>query len=639
MPVNYRPLVQSIALGVSALLLATNGALAKPGYYSVAEIKGIWWFVDPNGKAFYSLGVNDIRPESTPDTYDPQRPAYAAFRHYDSTEDWADHSIKRLQNWNFNTIGGWADPSLTNGPLPYAVVLHFGGGEYIPWNDILSPDFDSQIDQMARKLVAPHRTDRNLLGWFSDNELGWYPDMVFQHHLTQKTTSATRAKLIELLIEEYEHDFTSLNRDFDVSEATNFEELGRAGKVKLRPGGNGRKVILRFTEILAQRYYQVVHDAIRRYDPNHLILGDRYAWHCPTVVAKAAAPYVDVISTNLDWPEAKDGYLPIGYLRNLHRVTGKPVLVTEYYVAARENRSGNPNSRGVFLTVNSQADRVAAFRNRLRNLATQPYVVGAHWFRFADEPPHGRPKDGEDYNFGLVDIENRPYEVLTTAMTQLQSKIPQLHRESLAVNVAASELIAIPMLGVETGDLHAQLNNARSLGPQDDSLRLFDLLAAWSPKKLHIVAMVCDADQREMDANRIAATGHNLEITIASQDLDEPVRVDFGGPNGASSTTPGVECWISSKGLRHTLVVALPAERFGAAALAERNEIKLTLSLNDLLDTQAVEWEETFRLSLEGVADASSRRPQAADADDSRRTAAFPAESENDGDQPTAGRN
>ena len=27
---------------------------------------------------------------------------------------------------------------------------------------------------------------------------------------------------------------------------------------------------------LAERYYRVTHDAIRRYDPHHLILGDRY---------------------------------------------------------------------------------------------------------------------------------------------------------------------------------------------------------------------------------------------------------------------------------------------------------------------------------------------------------------------------
>ena len=31
-----------------------------------------------------------------------------------------------------------------------------------------------------------------------------------------------------------------------------------------------------------------------------------------------------------------------------------------------------------------------------------------HWFQYYDHPKGGRP-DGEDYDFGLVDINDRPY--------------------------------------------------------------------------------------------------------------------------------------------------------------------------------------------------------------------------------------
>ena len=49
---------------------------------------------------------------------------------------------------------------------------------------------------------------------------------------------------------------------------------------------------------MAQRYYQVTHDAIRRYDSKHLILGDRYEINAPlpVEVVQAAKPYVDVLS-------------------------------------------------------------------------------------------------------------------------------------------------------------------------------------------------------------------------------------------------------------------------------------------------------------------------------------------------------
>jgi hypothetical protein len=35
-------------------------------------------------------------------------------------------------------------------------------------------------------------------------------------------------------------------------------------------------------------------------------------------------------------------------------------------------------------------------------ISEPPYVVGADWFQYYDEPTHGRA-DGENYNFGLVD--------------------------------------------------------------------------------------------------------------------------------------------------------------------------------------------------------------------------------------------
>jgi len=47
-----------------------------------------------------------------------------------------------------------------------------------------------------------------------------------------------------------------------------------------------------------------------------------------------------------------------------------------------------------------------------------PYVIGADWFQYYDEPAHER-HDGENFNFGLVDIHDRPYEALTATSSAL----------------------------------------------------------------------------------------------------------------------------------------------------------------------------------------------------------------------------
>ena len=97
----------------------------------------------------------------------------------------------------------------------------------------------------------------------------------------------------------------------------------------LRPGGNGIRVERRFLRMLAERYYSLVHDIIRKYDKRALILGDRYQSFYYAEVARACAPYVDAVSANLNAPW-NDGTFARFYLETLHALTGKPVLIGEF---------------------------------------------------------------------------------------------------------------------------------------------------------------------------------------------------------------------------------------------------------------------------------------------------------------------
>ncbi|MGH8527560.1 MAG: hypothetical protein ACREXY_26120, partial [Gammaproteobacteria bacterium] len=134
-------------------------------------------------------------------------------------------------------------------------------------------------------------------------------------------------------------------------------------------------------------------------------------------VARAAARHVDAISSNLN-AQWNDGSFARFYLETLYRLSGKPILIGEFYMAAKENRSGNKNTRGVYPVVATQKERAAGFRNTIHALLKTPYVIGADWFQYSDEPTHGR-YDGENFNFGLVDIHDRPYEALTATASAL----------------------------------------------------------------------------------------------------------------------------------------------------------------------------------------------------------------------------
>ena len=85
---------------------------------------------------------------------------------------------------------------------------------------------------------------------------------------------------------------------------------------------------------LATKWYQVTHDAIRRYDKHHLILGDRYEASNPMAeeVIRAALPYVDVLS----FQHFKQPAEVSANLRKWHDLTGKPVLLADQCVSIRQ---------------------------------------------------------------------------------------------------------------------------------------------------------------------------------------------------------------------------------------------------------------------------------------------------------------
>lgn len=175
-------------------------------------------------------------------------------------------------------------------------------------------------------------------------------------------------------------------------------------------------------ELVSKRYFKVCHDAIRKHDPNHLILGCRFAFRPPDEVLKGCVGHVDVVSVNnYGWEP------PLEDLRAINRLTGLPVMITEFSFKARD--SGLPNTRGAGTPLATQGDRAERFENYVVKILSEPYVVGYHWFQYSDQPAQGR-FDGENSNFGLVNIEDEPWVILVTRVTSVNLRAELIHAES-----------------------------------------------------------------------------------------------------------------------------------------------------------------------------------------------------------------
>lgn len=382
----------------------TGDAVEHPfeatGFFRVDLQPDRWWLVTPDGKPFYSVGVNHVQPSGERDRVTGRSPyGEAVAARYPDREAWAEATAERLRSWGFNTIGAWSDVGLFRERMPYTVILYLSGADWLTGEvpDYFAPEFEDRCAAIAAREVAPRREDPGLLGWFLDNEMHWGPDW---------RTSRT---LLE--------DYLSLPEG----------SPGRA--VAERHAGDPSGFLLE----AASRFFEVTTRAVRAADPNHLVLGSRFvSVMTPPEVVAAAGPFVDVVSVNYyayveGLTEAvQEAFAPLvpveGWLRAFADLSGRPVLITEFSFRAAD--SGLPNSwPPVYPVLDTQADRANAFEDYATRSQQSPWIVGHHWFQYFDEPPNGR-FDGEDSNFGLVDNDDRPWEELTARMARVHEAAP-----------------------------------------------------------------------------------------------------------------------------------------------------------------------------------------------------------------------
>lgn len=540
-------------------------------FYRVSQHEGIWWFLSPQGERFFSLGTNCVNMGEP--QYSEKSPSYCAMRFYLHPAQWTEDTLARLRQWGFNTIGGWSDVDTLRThwkkAMPYTVALHVGSRLGMPWNDMFAPRTAQQVDEIVRELTAPYRHDPYLLGWFTDNELGWWDDSLFLHFLKQPAQNATRRELIKLLRQHYKGDIERMRHDFDIGDARRFEDVQQ---VTLIPGGAGMAVINRFVGLLAKRYYKLMHDSIRRYDRHHLILGDRYHDFYPLEVARASAPYVDVVSTNhgADWIDGSNSQY---FLYTLHRLTGKPVLITEFYFCAHENRSGNRNSPPDtnFPTVQTQRERADGARTNLIDYARRPYVVGAHWFQYYDEPTFGRA-DGENYNMGLVDIHNQPYEELTAAFQSVS--VNRLHAE--AVDAFKVEHQHIPPAKKQAMEGSHVWDREASWIPPDSDYPVADLYLCWQTSHLLVAIHGSDWGDGSLYAGQKIPREERMQCRLSLHAAEgAEFTIWFGDTQPTEGSDPRLEFKNWNVATRYTVILRVPASMLGCAKFQRGDRVQL----------------------------------------------------------------
>ena len=421
------------------------------GFFRTHQDGRRWWLVDPDGYAFWSAGIDDVRVDCDA-RYDGLETALkwlpnaegefgAAYRggfggraaggtksvnylaanmiralgHENWRDRWASIAIAELKRLRFNTVGNWSETQYARAArFPYVRGLTGRGGGrtarvFRDFPDVYHPDFASEAAAAAEGLKDT-ADDPALIGYFLMNEPNWgsSSDLPAVGMLCNTESCATRAELARFLKTRYADD-AALAAAWKM--AAGFERIA-TGKWSGQFTAAATKDLEAFSIRMVERYFQTLSKACRDVDPHHLNLGMRWAGAPPSWAVEGMKVF-DVFSLN-----RYNDVLPLEQAKKIHDLLGRPVMVGEFHFGALD--VGLPAS-GIGHLANQQ-DRAKAYRNYVEDAAADPYCVGTHWFTLYDESALGR-SDGENYNIGFLDICNRAYDDLGRAAIATHERI------------------------------------------------------------------------------------------------------------------------------------------------------------------------------------------------------------------------
>jgi Beta-galactosidase len=425
------------------------------GYFRVEQVDGRWWFVAPNGRLFFATGVNVIWhgihapiDGQTQAAYEwlPSREGLFAeawneqgvsFHVVNQLRKWGEdykaryreRALQRQLFWGFTSIGNWSDWELVRGVprLPRLPYVTYGPNEEHPTpthpmdvprvtetiHDAFHAHFAREARRMAHHALTGFKDDPWVLGHFIANEPDW--DRFAERLLAAPGDLPAKQWALAQLEQRYQN-VAALNAAWGTT-AKSFVQLRWPFARDQTPTGAAARDMRELRGAFAQRWCRVWAEAIRAADPHHLVMGSRMhrGDKYPEVVA-ACAPYVDVTSLN-HYRHGPD----VAMLERIHAMAQKPLFIGEY-----GHNSLDEGLLTAAVPVANESERGTGFRYYTEQLAALPYVIGAHYFQYRDEPITGRFDSETAYN-GFVNVADIASAPLVTAARATNARIYAVH--------------------------------------------------------------------------------------------------------------------------------------------------------------------------------------------------------------------
>ncbi len=423
---------------------AKGPQLEATGYFRTEKYQGKWWLVDPEGRLFFSHGL-DVLQASTDATkttrherwFDfPVKTTEAPFNAWNleikyGTKDYGPAYYQtladRMDAWGFNTVGNWSRSELMSlRRAPYAMQLtdydyalpRIAGGK-IKFYDVFDPAYVKAMADLIpnaikkNPFVEESLTDPWCIGYFIDNELNYgnrgrqiFGDIVLKSPAKQ----AAKREFVRDLRAKYD-TIEKLNASWKTDYA-GWDALLERTDVPESKGYKADSNV--FFEKAVDQYFRLCRDAIKSRAPHRLYLGSRFISTDAVRPAlfKASKQYCDVLTVNVYAHSVANLGVGVDF-------PDMPVIIGEFHFGILDRGMFAP---GLVPTGITQKERALAYTRFLQGALANPNIVGAHWFQYRDQPLTGR-WDGEGYQIGFVDVADTPYEELAKASREIGEKM------------------------------------------------------------------------------------------------------------------------------------------------------------------------------------------------------------------------
>lgn len=353
-------LTLSILIALGLFAGPTQGDDNQPRNIALTKIEGRHWLVGPDGKPFFAHGITHVSNNR------------AKF-------DFGEISVA-CKKLGFNAYG-YGCPSQLRSDMPYVEswnhlvpISTYRGKTGIKFVDIFDPQQQKKLDAGVRANCFRHRGNpHNVIGYCWTDLAAWP---------LRNSTGRNWVDFIRGLPEDA-HGQKAYRKFLETWEGDDDKARDQA-----------------FLRLIAREYFRVVGSAQRKYAPDHLVFGDRFAFNTfDNDVVSEMLPWVDGIAIQPPfW-----GPFPKQKLDEIYKLTGKPILLCDFAIRFKD---GDKDVRMWKLADDSIAAG-KAYTDYVKAAIDTDYIVGIFWCNPVDTPK-GFGKPGVKQGFFGDGLTERP---------------------------------------------------------------------------------------------------------------------------------------------------------------------------------------------------------------------------------------